>query len=84
MEAKGDRAYAGYDVATFGAGCFYIVEAVFMRIRGVKAVISGYAGGGKPVIKYTKSEISIDDEVTEEKIGDIPEQDWPYEGNSPE
>lgn len=33
--------------ATFGAGCFWCVEAVFERIPGVKAVAAGYAGGTK-------------------------------------
>jgi len=33
------------DTATFGAGCFWCVEAVFQRIRGVTSVTSGYAGG---------------------------------------
>jgi len=34
-----------HDVATFGAGCFWCVEAVFKRLKGVEKVISGYTGG---------------------------------------
>lgn len=33
------------DTATFGAGCFWCVEAIFAELRGVEKVISGYAGG---------------------------------------
>ncbi|MCH8522910.1 MAG: peptide-methionine (S)-S-oxide reductase MsrA [Balneolales bacterium] len=31
--------------ATFGAGCFWCVEAIFQRIEGVYNVESGYSGG---------------------------------------
>ncbi|MBS3807148.1 MAG: peptide-methionine (S)-S-oxide reductase MsrA [Bacteroidales bacterium] len=31
--------------ATLGAGCFWCVEAIFQKLKGVKKVTSGYAGG---------------------------------------
>ena len=34
-------------LATFGAGCFWCVEAVFEEIDGVTSVRSGYSGGQK-------------------------------------
>ena len=33
------------DTITFGAGCFWCVEAIFSDLNGVDKVISGYAGG---------------------------------------
>ncbi len=38
--------------ATFGAGCFWCVEAVFERLDGVHSVVAGYAGGTKPNPTY--------------------------------
>jgi peptide-methionine (S)-S-oxide reductase len=32
-------------IATFGAGCFWCVEAVFQQVDGVLSVESGYCGG---------------------------------------
>ncbi len=34
-----------YELATFGAGCFWHVEADFERLNGVVSAVSGYAGG---------------------------------------
>lgn len=31
--------------ATFGNGCFWCTEAIFLRLKGVESVKSGYSGG---------------------------------------
>jgi len=33
------------DTATFGAGCYWCVEAIFQRLNGVISVESGFSGG---------------------------------------
>ncbi len=33
------------ELATFGAGCFWCVEAMFESIKGVESAVSGYSGG---------------------------------------
>lgn len=35
----------GTEIATFGAGCFWCVEAQFQQLKGVKDVLPGYTGG---------------------------------------
>jgi len=34
--------------ATIGGGCFWCTEAVFQEVKGIKKVVSGYAGGSAP------------------------------------
>lgn len=36
---------ASNDLATFGSGCFWCTEAIFLDLKGVIKVTSGYAGG---------------------------------------
>src|SRR5271155_125545 len=33
------------DTATFGAGCFWCVEAIYQQLEGVVSVTSGFSGG---------------------------------------
>ena len=40
------------DVATFGGGCFWCVEAAFQQLRGIERIVSGYAGGARPNPTY--------------------------------
>lgn len=35
-----------------GGGCFWCVEAVYQRVKGVSNVVSGYAGGSTPSPTY--------------------------------
>jgi len=35
-----------------GGGCFWCTEAVFAKVKGVKSVVSGYAGGNRPNPNY--------------------------------
>ena len=45
------------EIATFGGGCFWCVEAIFERVDGVHQVESGYSGGNvaNPTYKMVTS-----------------------------
>ncbi|MFT7298084.1 MAG: peptide-methionine (S)-S-oxide reductase [Sphingobacteriales bacterium] len=47
-----ETSYSKLDTATFAGGCFWCTEAVFERLAGVEAVISGYAGGDASNANY--------------------------------
>jgi peptide-methionine (S)-S-oxide reductase len=40
------------DVAVFAGGCFWGMEGVFEHVKGVKSVVSGYAGGTAATATY--------------------------------
>ena len=40
------------ETATLAGGCFWCLEAVFERLKGVEKVVSGYAGGDLPRPTY--------------------------------
>ena len=43
---------AAREVATLGGGCFWCLEPVYARLRGVESVESGYVGGCVPSPTY--------------------------------
>jgi peptide-methionine (S)-S-oxide reductase len=43
---------AQQEMATFGGGCFWCLEAVYREAAGVSSVVSGYMGGRKPNPTY--------------------------------
>ncbi|MEJ2501454.1 MAG: peptide-methionine (S)-S-oxide reductase MsrA, partial [Campylobacterales bacterium] len=38
--------------ALLGGGCFWCIEAVYRRVKGVISAVSGYAGGDMPEPDY--------------------------------
>ena len=40
------------NIAIFGAGCFWCIEAFFSQLKGVEKVSSGYSGGNVPNPTY--------------------------------
>jgi peptide-methionine (S)-S-oxide reductase len=46
ISSPGDR------FAVFAGGCFWGVDAVFKHVKGVKTVVSGYAGGSAATAHY--------------------------------
>ncbi len=56
------------ELATFGGGCFWCIEAILQQIKGVEKVISGYSGGkapGKPTYREVCSGLTGHAEVVQ-------------------
>jgi len=55
------------ETITLGAGCFWCVEAVFERVKGVEKVVSGYSGGSitNPTYKEVTSGLTGHAEVVQ-------------------
>ena len=41
-----------FETATLAGGCYWCLEAVFERVRGVERVVSGFSGGGGSAPSY--------------------------------
>ena len=44
----------GRETAVFAGGCFWGVQSVFQRVKGVIATTAGYSGGSKETAKYAQ------------------------------
>lgn len=45
MEVKKEIMNDSVQVATFAGGCFWCTEAVFLEVKGVEKIVSGFTGG---------------------------------------
>jgi peptide-methionine (S)-S-oxide reductase len=50
IRKKGAR--MAQEIALLGGGCFWCIEAVYRRVKGVASAVSGYAGGAVPDPDY--------------------------------
>ena len=41
-----------YELATFGAGCFWCIESVYKKVKGIISITPGYMGGSNPNPTY--------------------------------
>jgi peptide-methionine (S)-S-oxide reductase len=55
------HASAKHETAVFGGGCFWGVQTVFQRVKGVTATTAGYSGGTAETATY--------DQVSSERTG---------------
>ncbi len=79
-----------HEIATFGAGCFWCVEAVFESIDGVFRVDSGYTGGSLENPTYRQISTGQTGHAEVVRIAYDPEQvsyetllDWLWKSHNP-
>jgi peptide-methionine (S)-S-oxide reductase len=53
-EVDEPAAQAGSEVAVLAGGCFWGVQGVYQRVKGVASAISGYTGGEKSTAEYER------------------------------
>lgn len=51
-QVNNQKAQGPLQTAVFSGGCFWGVQGVFEHVRGVRQVVSGYAGGEKNTAQY--------------------------------
>jgi peptide-methionine (S)-S-oxide reductase len=54
MIQSNDEIEGRKETATLGGGCFWCTEAVFLELKGVEKVESGYSGGSVPNPSYAQ------------------------------
>jgi peptide-methionine (S)-S-oxide reductase len=52
LEPEAQAATTNSETAVFSGGCFWGVDAVFKRVKGVTHVTSGYSGGSADTAQY--------------------------------
>ena len=55
LEREAQAATTNSETAVFSGGCFWGVDAVFKRVKGVTQVTSGYSGGSADTAQYKRS-----------------------------
>jgi peptide-methionine (S)-S-oxide reductase len=59
---------SGSETAVFGGGCFWGVQSVFQRVRGVTATTAGYSGGTAASANYDMVSAGLTDHAEAVKV----------------
>ncbi|HAV11470.1 MAG TPA: peptide-methionine (S)-S-oxide reductase [Candidatus Moranbacteria bacterium] len=62
------------ETAVLGGGCFWCLEAVYLHVKGVESVVSGYAGGQRENPTYEEVSSGETGHAEVVKIGFDPEK----------